>query len=156
LRPSAASFTLPALIALAGSIVFAFLMIATRRLRETQNTVLIAGQIGGTFLFGAVMAPAGWIMPPPRDFALLSLFGVLAIVALACVNRSLMLAPASVVVPYQYTLIVWAIVLGYIVFGDLPDAFTLSGAAVIITAGLYIFFREQTQGRRESASPLHP
>jgi drug/metabolite transporter (DMT)-like permease len=42
------------------------------------------------------------------------------------------------------------------VFGDVPDLFTLAGAAVIIAAGLYIFWREQVQGRSESTSPLHP
>jgi drug/metabolite transporter (DMT)-like permease len=156
LRPSVASFTLPALIALTGSVFFAFLMIATRQLRETSNTVLIAGQIGGTLLFGAVIAPFEWITPSPRDLALLSLFGVLSILALACVNLSLKLAPASVVVPYQYTIIVWAIVLGYAVFGDVPDLLTLAGATVIILAGLYIFWREQMQGEPEPAPPLHP
>ena len=55
LRPSAASFTLPALIALTGSVFFACLMIVTRLLRETSNTVLIAGQLGGTLLFGAAL-----------------------------------------------------------------------------------------------------
>ncbi len=156
LRPSAASLTLPALIALTGSVFFAFLMITTRHLRETSNTVLIAGQILGTLLFGAVIAPFGWVLPSPRDFALLSLFGVLSIMALACVNLSLKLTAASVVVPYQYTLIVWAIVLGYAVFGDVPDPFTLCGAAVIIAAGLYIFWREQMQGEPEAPPPLHP
>jgi len=156
LRPSAASLTLPALIALTGSVFFAFLMIATRFLRETPNTVLVAGQIGGTLIFGAMVAPFGWVTPSPRDFALLSLFGVLSIMALACVNRSLKLTAASVVVPYQYTLIVWAIVLGYAVFGDVPDPLTLCGAAVIIAAGLYIFWREQMRGEREAAPTLHP
>jgi drug/metabolite transporter (DMT)-like permease len=156
LRPTAASLTLPALIALIGSIFFACLMIVTRLLRETQNTVLIAGQIGGTLLFGAVIAPFGWITPSLRDFALLALFGVLSIMALACVNIALKLASASVVVPYQYTLIVWATVLGYVVFGDVPDAFTLSGAGVIIVAGLYIFWREQMRGAKESPPPVHP
>ncbi len=156
LRPSAASFTLPALIALVGSVFFSLLMITTRLLRETSNTVLIAGQIGGTLLFGAVIAPFRWTTPSPRDLALLSLFGVLSIMALACVNLSLKLAPASVVVPYQYTIIVWAIVLGYVVFGDLPDVFTLSGAIIIIATGLYIFWRERMRGDRASPPPLHP
>src|SRR5258708_18016436 len=156
MRPSAASFTLPALIALIGSIFFACLMIATRLLRETSNTVLIAGQIGGTLLFGAVAAPFAWLTPSPLDLALLALFGVLSIMALACVNLSLKLAAASVVVPYQYTIIVWAIVLGYGVFGDVPDPFTLAGAAIIIATGLYIFWRRQTPGERASPPPLHP
>jgi drug/metabolite transporter (DMT)-like permease len=156
LRPSAASFTLPAVIALGGSIFFAVLMVTTRMLRHTADMVLISGQVGATLLFGAAFAPFAWITPSLRDFLLLSLFGVLAIVALACVNRSLKLAPASVVVPYQYTMIVWAIILGYAVFGDVPDLFTLTGAAIIIAAGLYIFWREQMRGRSESTSPLHP
>lgn len=156
LRPSAASLTLPAVIALTGSVFFAFLMIATRLLRETSNTILIAGQLGGTLLFGAVLAPFGWITPSPVDFALLSLFGVISIVALACVNLSLKLAAASIVVPYQYTLIIWAVVLGYFVFGDVPDLFTVSGAMIIAAAGLYIFWREQMQGKRAATPPLHP
>jgi drug/metabolite transporter (DMT)-like permease len=105
--------------------------------------VLVVGQIGGTFLFGAVTAPFDWVMPSPRDLALLCLFGVHSLVAVACVNASLRLAPASVVVPYQYTIIVWAIALGYLVFGDVPDVLTLLGAAIIIAAGLYIFWRER-------------
>jgi drug/metabolite transporter (DMT)-like permease len=156
LRPSAATFTLPALIALTGSIFFAASMIVTRMLRDTSNTVLVTGQIVATLLFGGVAAPFAWVMPSALDFALLSLFGAVSILALACVNLSLKLAAASVVVPYQYTLIVWAIMLGYVVFGDVPDLLTLVGAAVIIAAGLYIFWREQGQGRREPQPPAHP
>jgi drug/metabolite transporter (DMT)-like permease len=156
LRPSAASFTLPALIALGGSFFFSVMMVTTRMLRETPDTVLIAGQIGATLLFGAVAAPFGWVTPSWRDFLLLSLFGVLSIIALACVNRALKLAPASVVVPYQYTMIIWAVALGYAVFGDVPDVFTLAGAAIIIAAGLYIFWREQVQSRRKPGAALHP
>ena len=156
LRPSAASFTLPALIALGGSIFFAILMITTRMLRETSDTVLVSGQNVATLLFGAAFAPFGWVTPSFRDFMLLSLFGVLSMVALACVNRSLKLAPASVVVPYQYTMIIWAIMLGYSVFGDVPDLLTLAGAAIIIAAGLYIFWREQAQSRQKAPSSLHP
>jgi len=156
LRPSVASFTLPALIALGGSIFFAVLMITTRMLRETSDMVLVCGPIGATLVLGAIVAPFRWVTPSLRDFLLLSLFGVVSIVALACVNRSLKLAPASVVVPYQYTMIIWAIVLGYVVFGDVPDAFTVAGAAIIIAAGLYIFWREQVQSRPKEPSPLHP
>ena len=155
LRPSAATFTLPACIALAGSVFFALLMIVTRQLRETSNTVLVAGQLLGTLLFGGAVAPMDWVKPSLRDFALMSLFGVFSICALACVNRSLKLAAASVVVPYQYTIILWAIVLGFLVFRDVPDAFTLCGAAIIIVAGLFIFWREQRQ-LGDTGPSLHP
>ena len=156
LHPTAASFTLPAVIALTGSIFFAVLMITTRMLRHTPDMVLIGGQVGATLLLGVAFAPFGWITPSLPDLLLSALFGVLSIIALACVNRSLKLAPASVVVPYQYTMIVWATVFGYAVFGDIPNLLTLAGAAIIIGAGLYIFWREQMRGQPGSTSPLHP
>jgi drug/metabolite transporter (DMT)-like permease len=76
---------------------------------------------------------------------------MVALVAHVCVNRSLILAPASTVVPYQYTTIAWAVLLGYLVFGDVPDAFMLTGGAIIIGAGLFIFLREQRLARRDAA-----
>ena len=72
------------------------------------------------------------------------LLGVVAMIAHACVNRSLKLAPASVVVPYQYSTIFWAILLGFIFFGDVPGPAMLLGAGIIIAAGIYIFIRERT------------
>lgn len=143
LRPSPATLTLPALIALGGSFFFSFLMVITRSLRNTDTVVLTAGQIAGTLVFGAMVAPFGWVTPSAGDLTLLSLFGVVSIVALACVNLALKLAPASVVAPFQYTMIVWGIALGYLVFGDIPDLATLAGATIIIAAGLFIFWREQ-------------
>jgi len=143
LRPSAASLTLPALIALAGSVCFALLMIVTRMLRDTHDTVLMSTQMASTFVFGVVAAPLSWVTPSLYDLMFLSGFGVVSVVALFSINRSLKLAPASVVVPYQYTMLVWAILLGYVVFGDVPDRFMLAGSAIIVAAGLYIFHREQ-------------
>jgi drug/metabolite transporter (DMT)-like permease len=149
LRPTSASWSAPALIALAGSLCFSLLMIATRHLRGTTDTVLVTGQTVGALVFGAVAAPFHWMAPSPRDLSLLALLGVVAMIAHVCVNRSLKLAPASVVVPYQYSMIVWAIVFGFFVFGDVPEIAMLVGAAIIIAAGIYIFFREQMRGRRE-------
>jgi drug/metabolite transporter (DMT)-like permease len=143
LRPSPASFTLPALIAVGGSLLFAILLVTTRLLRNTAQMVLISGQLVSTLVLGAVSAAFGWVAPSVLDVVLLGLCGVLSVVALACVNRALKLAPANVVVPYQYTMIIWAIVLGFAVFGDVPDVLTLAGAAIIIAAGLYIFWLEQ-------------
>jgi drug/metabolite transporter (DMT)-like permease len=145
LGPSARSLSLPAAIALGGSAIFALLMICTRSLRGTGNTVLVTGQVFGTLAFGIIAAPFAWVTPSWPHVALLGLFGVTAIVALACVNRSLMLAPASIVVPYQYTMIVWGALLGYLMFGDVPAFNVIAGAAIIVAAGLYIFLREQAR-----------
>src|SRR5579885_172660 len=151
LRPSAATFTLPALIALTGSLFFAFLMIVTRAVRGTSDLVLVTGQMIGALAVGAFLAPFGWVTPNLRDFSLLALVGFVVMFAHACVNRSLKLAPASVVVPYQYTFILWAIVLGYLVFGDVPDAPLLIGAAIIVAAGTFILRREQLRAVKSDA-----
>ena len=143
LRPSAATLTWPALIALSGSVCFALLMIVTRVLRDTHDTVLMSTQMASTFVFGTVAAPLAWVTPSLYDMMFLSGFGAVSVVAMFSINRSLKLAPASVVVPYQYTMLVWAILLGYLVFGDVPDRFMLAGSAIIVAAGLYIFHREQ-------------
>jgi drug/metabolite transporter (DMT)-like permease len=149
LRPSAATLTWPALIAIAGSLGFAVFLITTRMLRGTSDVVMVSGQFGAMLVVSGAVAPFGWIKPSALDFGLMMVLGVVAMVAFACVNRSLKLAPASVVVPYQYTMIVWAIALGWLVFGDVPDMFTLIGAAIIIGAGLYILWREQIVARRD-------
>jgi drug/metabolite transporter (DMT)-like permease len=146
LKPSTAALTAPALVALAGSLLYAVSLIITRVLRNTANVVLVSSQVATTAVFGLIAAPFGWVTPPPGDFALMVLFGVLAMGGLPCLNMSLRRAPASIVVPYQYTTIVWGVVLGLLIFGDEPRAHVIGGAAIIIAAGLFIFFREQRNG----------
>lgn len=156
LKPSSAALTAPALVALLGSLLYAVLLVLTRMLRHTANAVLVSSQIASTALFGLAMAPLGWATPPLADFALMVLFGLLGMGGVACLNMSLKRAAASVVVPYQYTMIVWAVVLGLLVFGDAPQAHVTAGASIIIAAGLFIFFREEKAARPELASSSLP
>jgi drug/metabolite transporter (DMT)-like permease len=150
LRPSAQTVSWPAMIALTGSLTFAVLMLITRSLRATPDIVLASVQFMGTFVFGAVLAPFGWITPTPGILVFFVVAGCISVCALLCVNRSLKLAPASVVVPYQYSMIIWAVMFGYAVFGDVPSSATIIGAAIIIGAGFYIFLRERDLGRGET------
>lgn len=148
LRPSPATISWPALIALAGSMFYSLLMIATRKLRDTDDGTLVLGQILGNLIFGIAVTPFAWVTPRWLDLAGLFLLGIVSMAAHACVNRSLKVAPASVVAPYQYTLIIWAIVLGYLAFGDIIEFWTLVGAAVICTAGLVLLLLEREAARR--------
>ena len=150
LRPSSQTVSWPAVIALGGSLSFAVLMLITRSLRATPDIVLASSQFVGTFLLGALLSPIGWITPSPGSLGLFAAAGCISVTALLCVNRSLKLAPASVVVPYQYSMIIWAVMFGYFVFGDVPSVATIAGAAIIIGAGFYIFLRERDLGRGET------
>jgi drug/metabolite transporter (DMT)-like permease len=148
LNPSAQSLSPAALVAIAGSLMFSMSMICTRLVRGTSDIALIAAQTAAALVFGAVTSPFVWVAVSWMDGALLVLLGVVATFAHFCINRALKLAPASVVVPYQYTTIVWAVLLGYVFFGDVPSWHMIAGAATIIGAGIYIFFREQVRGRQ--------
>jgi len=150
LRPSSQTVSWPAMIALGGSLSFAVLMLITRSLRATPDIVLASSQFAGTFLLGALLSPFGWVTPGPGSLVLFAAAGCISVGALLCVNRSLKLAPASVVVPYQYSMIIWAVMFGYFVFGDVPEVATILGAAIIIGAGIYIFMRERALGREET------
>lgn len=123
------------------------MMLSGRALRGTPDKVLVFWQIVGAGLLGLVTAPFGWVQPSAFDLALLGGLGVVAMVAHVCVNRAMKLADAAVVAPFQYTLLFWAVVFGFLVFGDVPRPAMLAGAAVIIAAGLFIFFREHALQR---------
>jgi drug/metabolite transporter (DMT)-like permease len=139
--------SLPALIALGGSLSFATLMLITRSLRKTPDIVMASSQFIGTFLLGAALSAFHWVPPSPGSLGIFALAGCISVTALFCVNRSLKLAAASVVVPYQYSMIVWAVIFGFVVFGDVPKVATIVGAAIIIAAGFYIYLRERDLGR---------
>jgi drug/metabolite transporter (DMT)-like permease len=150
LQPSVQTVTWPAMIALAGSMAFSGLMLITRSLRATPDIVLASAQFLGTLVFGIVVAPFGWITPTWSNLGFFFASGAVSVGALLCVNRSLKLAPASTVAPYQYSMILWAVMFGYAVFGDVPQVPTALGAAIIVGAGLYIFLRERQLGSAEA------
>jgi len=144
LHPSPDSLSLGSLCALAGSLSYACFMLATRKLAVVPGTVLMTGQLLAALLFGAVLvAFQGWTTPSAIDLLLMAFLGVGSLGGNLCVNHALRLAPAAAVVPYQYTMILWGVIFGYVFFGDLPDALTLAGGALIIAAGMFIFLREQ-------------
>jgi drug/metabolite transporter (DMT)-like permease len=129
---------LPTLVAILGVCVYSAYLLSTRALRGTSATVLAAYQMGGALLFGAVMLPFAWIPPTAFDVLLLMLLGVVGVVAHLAVTRSLALAPAPVVVPWQYAMILWGILFGWFFFDEVPTATMLAGVAVIIGAGFWL------------------
>jgi len=153
LRPSSASITLPALIVLSGSILYSILLITTRMLRQTHDAVLMTGQYLGAFAVGVAMLPFGWVVPSAFDLAFMVCLGGLSLLSLFCTVRALKLASASVVVPYQYLVIFWSVLFGWWAFGEVPDAYTIVGATIIIATGLYIYARERVAAGGAASTP---
>ncbi len=144
--PTGAALTVPALVALAGSVAMALIMVLTRYLRGVGSYALITYQTMAVALAGGVVLPTVWITPGPVDLALLCLLGLVATMAHFLINRAVSVAPASVVAPYQYTSIIWAMILGFLVWGDVPTFQAMFGAALVIGAGLFILHRERRNG----------
>lgn len=150
LRPSAATLSGPALIALVGGLLYAGLLISTRRLQGASALSLISLQTLGAFVFGALLLPFGFVSPSPRDFALLSLLGVVAMAAHVCVAQALRYAPAAIVSPFQYTTIIWGALFGWLFFNEWPELPVILGSCVIVLTGLYLLWREN-QSRSQPA-----
>lgn len=129
---------LPTTVAIVGVCVYSAYLMTTRALRGTSATVLATYQMTGALLFGLVMAPFAWVPVAPLDLLLLMALGVVGVVAHLAVTKSLALAPAPIVVPWQYAMILWGILFGWIFFGEVPTPIMLVGVAVIIAAGFWL------------------
>lgn len=149
LRPGSGSLSWPALISIGGSLCYAMVVVQSRQLRGTPDRVLVFWQTIGALVIGAVLSPFGWVTPSLADLMMLAALGVISMTAHLCIARSLKLAPAAVVAPIQYSLLLWAILFGWLVFGDRPQPSMLIGAAVIVIAGLMVV---SGRGKRNGAA----
>lgn len=143
LQPSPGTLSAPAFIAVGGSIAFALMMLTARSLRGTPDKTLSFWQTAAALIGGAVLAPFGWATPSLTDFFLLGVLGILAMLAHICVTRAFKLADAATVAPLQYTMLIWAALFGYLVFGDVPRPAMVFGSLIIVASGLFLFFRER-------------
>lgn len=157
LEPSSAMFTTPAIISLVGTLAFAFMLLSGRSLRGTPDKTLVLFQLLGAGLAGLAFAPFDWSpIASPSELGLLCLLGVVAMGAHMLVNRALKISDAATVAPLQYTLLLWAIVFGWMFFGDVPRGTMLLGAVLIVGSGMFIFFREQQLKKRDAVLPSVP
>ena len=148
-----AATTLGIVFAIAGAVCNAGAVIQTRRLTESETTSSIV------FFFSLICATAGlatwplgalvpswsieWLLPTWPHLGLLIATGLCGGIAHLLLTESYRLAPASLIAPFDYTSMLWAGVLGYLVFGEVPTVFVFIGAAIIAGAGLYVIWRER-------------
>ena len=129
----------------------ALYQIMTRKLRvvDSPSTTLVYSAVVGVLVMSAY-APAVWVTPEIRQWSLMALVGFFGCVSHFCLIRAFKNAPASLVVPFSYSSLLWATLFGFAVFGALPDRWTLAGATLIVASGLYIFYREVQQTNKVS------
>lgn len=143
-RPGFEKIDYPVLVSLFAAALWGSYQIFVRlcgRFDRSETTTLWTALVG----LGAtsVMGPVVWTWPTPSEWAGLVAIAILGATAHFLMIKALSVAEPALLQPYSYTLFVWAVVVGYLFFGDLPDRWTLGGAAVIIASGIYIWHRER-------------
>lgn len=154
LRPGSADLTLGHLAAAGCAIFGAFGALLVRKLGRGERTaVIVLYPLYAMVIVMGLLQP--WVYKPMQlgDLALMGVVGLFAVGAQFMVVQSYRLAPAAVVAPMQYTQIVWATLYGWLLFSELPDRWTIIGAGVVISSGLYIVFRE-TRSNVSEVSPI--
>jgi S-adenosylmethionine uptake transporter len=147
LHPSGQALSTGAVVAVSGSLMFATAMIITRRLRQAHWVTLVAGQFFGAGVIGAVACSFDWVTPSLLDAVLMLLVGLVSMFCFLCINKALRLAQASILAPFHYTSIVWAVLLGWLVFGDLPTPAMWTGIGLIVASGAIVWMRERHAGQ---------
>lgn len=139
MRPGAAAFEWALLIPVAGALINALRDIMTRRISRTETSVAIL--FWSTLIVtaaGATTAPFGWRPVTAEAAAWFVAVGVLNAGAHFLLIEAFRTTEAAVIAPVRYTSLIWATLLGYLVWHELPDAWVLMGAAVIVASGIYL------------------
>jgi len=152
-RPGGAVWHWSAGMAVLGAICFALFQLFTRRLSDgggdRHQTTLLYTSIGGT-IWASLIVPFFWTTPTASHVLMFLIIGTMGAGAHFCMIQAFSKAEASFLAPFNYSKMIWVMILGYLVFDDVPGLDTLIGSAVIAAAGLYVIYRES---RQSAAAP---
>lgn len=144
IRPGSGVLTWAAAFALAQAMGNALFHLVTRSISAhdpPQLTFVYTATVGAAA--ATLFVPAVWTWPAPVDWALMALTGIMGAVGHWFLILAYRRTEASSLAPYMYLQLPWITFLGWLLFGDLPDLWTLAGAAVVISSGIYVFSRER-------------
>lgn len=153
IRPGPEGFSLAAIYAIASVVGAATRDLATRRIRNDVSTLFISvvTAIAITLVGGALIVPmGGWQPVSLESFGRLAAASVLLLVGYQTIVNAMRFGEISFVAPFRYISLIWAITIGFLFFGELPDLWMTTGVVIIIASGLYTFYREN----RRRAEPI--
>ena len=146
LRPGTSAFHVAAFFPIVSALAWAATLIMTRMMsgREHAITIMTYSSIAGVAIL-SLLVPFVWVTPSWHDIMFGILIGVASTAGQWIVVLAFRYADASVLAPFSYTQLVWVSTLGFLVFGEVPDAWTVVGAAFIVGSGLYTAHRERVR-----------
>lgn len=144
-RPGFGTFGLGHLYAVASMLSYVFYVIMTRAMghTETSSSLIFYSALAPVVFMAPAVPLYGALPDNALQWALLVSLGFYGALGHYLLIRAYKLASASALAPYPYLQMVWAVALGYLVFAELPDRWTVIGAAIIVASGLYIVNRER-------------
>jgi drug/metabolite transporter (DMT)-like permease len=146
-NPGAETFQIGALFALGNAILYGTVTAAVRGMTATESIqTLTLYQLLLITCFFSLLLPLGFIMPTRHDWALIVFNGLCNAVGQYWWTKSLHLGPASAIAPFFYLSLVWAVVIGYFVWGEVPSVGLLIGSAIVVGSGLFLLWREARRG----------
>ncbi|CTQ54040.1 carboxylate/amino acid/amine transporter [Roseibium album] len=145
-RPGAATFQLASLLPVATAVLYAVMMISARWVdpRESAWTLMLY-LVGFGILLSSVFIPFVWVTPKQEHIWLFLGIAFFGTAGVTMITQAFRFAPASIVAPFDYSALIWATLLGRLIWNESPDLATYLGAGVIILSGLFIVFRERTR-----------
>lgn len=154
-RPGTAGFSLASLAILASVLASAARDLATRRMpSDIPSFAVSAVTSGAVTLSGFLLVPFwGWAPVSRDDLLIFAVASVMLALGYVCIVEAMRSGDMGFVAPFRYTILLFAIVLGFMLFGDVPDAVTLAGSAIVIGSGAYSLYRERARGRRPKLAP---
>jgi len=151
-NPGSNSLTLGALFALTNAVMYGTVTVAVRGMTRTESAnTLVMWQLAVLAFFHSFLLLFGWRSPSPIDAAMLFGTGFTNAVGQWFWTKALQLAPAPAVTPFYYLMLVWALMFGFLIWGDLPSARLLVGSAIVVMTGLFLFLREARLQRQLAA-----
>lgn len=141
--PGTDSLTLGALFALGNAVMYGSVTVAVRGMTKTESAhTLLIWQMVTIACFHSLLLFFGFRWPAPLDAAMLFGSGVSNVIGQYFWTQALRLAPTTAVSPFYYLMLVWALVIGFAVWGDIPSRGLLAGSAIVVASGLFLLWRE--------------
>jgi drug/metabolite transporter (DMT)-like permease len=154
-NPGSNSLTLGALFALTNAVMYGTVTVAVRGMTRTESAnTLVIWQLTVLAFFHSFLLLFGWRMPNPFDAGMLFGTGFTNAIGQWFWTKALQLAPAPAVTPFYYLMLVWALMFGFFIWGDIPSVSLLVGSAIVVTTGLFLFLREARLQRRRAARSI--
>ncbi|MEO1250075.1 MAG: DMT family transporter [Pseudomonadota bacterium] len=140
---------LGAIAALVGALSYALSLVTARMLGQTETPAAVGFYPAAIIAVGAFgLLPYGFVWPTAGDFIILVMIGVLGGMSTILINAAFRVAPSAVLAPLDYSGMIWAVLFGFAIWGNVPDSVTFNGAAIIAASGLYVLHREAAAKRR--------